>query len=112
MCPASITRGAAAPLSVAKELPLTSATTWSAKLSASARQARAGTVSYEEGPGESSSVFRNCSERGSMGRRVRVGESAGESASLARKVQHGRPGDHNHSFDGSQVVEETWAETD
>src|SRR3954447_15892299 len=64
MCPANMRRGVASGLRLAKELPATSAWTSSANRSASARQARAGAVSKEDGPGLSSRVFRKASESG------------------------------------------------
>src|SRR6266540_4574787 len=61
MWPASMSRGAPWGLSAAMELPCTSAFTSSAKALNSSRQTRAGAVSKPEGPGVSSSRFRNSS---------------------------------------------------
>src|SRR2546426_5330001 len=66
MCPANITRGRPPRLTVANELPLTSPSTPSAKRSASVRHSRAGADSKADGPGVSSSDFRNVSESGFM----------------------------------------------
>src|SRR5690606_21205425 len=63
MWPASITRGTPPGLRMANELPLTSDSTLSAIRSASARQIRAGAISYPLGPGASSSASRKANER-------------------------------------------------
>src|SRR3954471_3884083 len=64
MCPANMRRGVASGLRLANELPATSPWTASANRSASARQARAGAVSKEDGPGLSSRLFRKASDSG------------------------------------------------
>src|SRR5690242_6094270 len=66
MCPANITRGRPAPLSVANEFPATSPRTSSAKRCASVRQSRAGAASNADGPGVSSSDLRKASDSGVM----------------------------------------------
>src|SRR5690554_2891056 len=73
ICPASMMRGEPPGLSTAIEFPLTSASTWSAKPSASVRQTRAGWSSKPLGPGASSSCSRNAKEPSviiSLGRAV------------------------------------------
>src|SRR5262249_5409821 len=67
MCPANITLGRPARLIVANELPFTSLLTPSANRSASVRHSRAGADSKADGPGVSSSDFRNVSDSGVMG---------------------------------------------
>jgi hypothetical protein len=71
MCPANMTRGRPAPLSVANEFPATSARTSSAKRCASARHTRAGAASKAEGPGVSSRDLRKASDSGVMDMAVR-----------------------------------------
>src|SRR3954467_3917706 len=70
MCPANMRRGVASGFRLAKELPATSAWTSSANRPASARQARAGAVSKEDGPGLSSRAFRKASDSGVTERRL------------------------------------------
>src|SRR5712691_1068872 len=66
MWPANITRGRPPGLTVARELPLTSACTSPANPLASVRQSRAGAASKAEGPGVSRRVLRNERDSGLM----------------------------------------------
>src|SRR5262245_2324357 len=59
MCPASMSRGDPFAFTTATELPCTSALTASANLPTSSRQTRAGAASKPDGPGVSSSRFKN-----------------------------------------------------
>ena len=101
MWPASITRGEPSGLTSAKELPLTSTLTRSAKVSASARHTRAGRTSNPEGPAASSRRSRkSICMRGlaESGRGAVSGGSAGEPGSRGA----GEPGSRGAGEPGSR----------